>query len=79
MEGKTHLKGWQYEGLNEVILSLAQTPSKIYEGRKRNLSKILPKPEYVSIPANYNGQPYEIKGFIHYHLNKLYDEYNPNQ
>jgi hypothetical protein len=80
MEGKTHLKGWQeYKGLNRLILSLARPPLKIYEGRKRNLSKILPKPEYISIPANYDGQPYEIKGFIHYHLNKLYDEYNLNQ
>jgi hypothetical protein len=80
MEGKTHLKGWQEsEKMKEVILSLARSPSKIDAGRKRNLSEILPEPEYVSIPANYDGRPYEIKGFVHYYLNKRYDEYNLNQ
>jgi hypothetical protein len=80
MEGKTHLKGWQeYEKVNKVMLSLARSPSKIDTGRKRNLSKILPEPESVSIPANYDGRPYEIKGFVHYHLNKRYDEDNLNQ
>jgi len=74
MEGKRHLKGWQapFGEIPETLLHIKE-PKKIYEGRKVGLTKELPKPEKMSIPANLNGTPYEIKGTINYHLNKAYD------
>ena len=74
MEGKRHLKGWQapFGEIPETLLYIKE-PKKIYEGRKVGLTKELPKPEKMSIPANLNGTPYEIKGTINYHLNKAYD------
>lgn len=80
MEGLTHLKGWQSFGeFNSTLIYPQRDPPKIYEGRQQNLSKDLPEPEPFSIPVNYDGQPYEIKGFIYYHLNEFYDEYYLNQ
>jgi hypothetical protein len=75
MEGKTHLKGWQapFGEIKETLLYLPSEPAKIYEGRKPGLSKDLPPPEAVSIPATYDGQTYEIKATVHYHLNEAYD------
>ena len=74
MEGKRHLKGWQapFGKIRETLLYIKE-PKKIYEGRKVGLTKELPKPEKMSIPANLNGTPYEIKGTINYQLNKAYD------
>jgi len=77
-EGQTHLKGWQpfwdFSTFNGFIhFCLEREPYKIYEGRQSGLSKDIPEPEPVSIPANYDGQPYEIRGVIHYHLNESYD------
>lgn len=81
MEGKQHLKGWQapFGDIEETLLQLAKEPAKIYEGRKPGLSKALPRPEAVAIPANYDGKPYQIKATIHYHLNKAYDAYYAEQ
>ena len=78
MEGKTHLKGWQapFGEIKETLLYLAREPQKIYEGRKPGLPKDLPPPEAISIPAKYDGKPYEIKGTIHYHLNDAYDVFH---
>ena len=75
MAGKKHLKGWQapFGDMKETSLRLARDPGKIYEGRKPGLSKALPAPEAVSIPAKYDGKPYQIKVTIHYHLNPAYD------
>jgi len=75
MEGLTHLKGWQapFGDIDITILSLQKIPDKIYEGRQPDSPKDIPEPEPVSIPVNYNGQPYEIRGVIHYHLNESYD------
>jgi hypothetical protein len=77
MEGKTHLKGWQapFGDIPETLLSLPKEPAKIYEGREAGLSKDLPPPESISIPARYDGKPYEIKGEIRYHLNDAYDAF----
>ena len=74
MQGKQHLKGWQapFVKIHETLLYIKE-PKKIYEGRKVGLTKELPKPEMVPIPANLGGKPYEIKGTIKYHLNKAYD------
>ena len=74
MQGKRHLKGWQapFGEIPETLLYIKE-PKKIYEGRKVGLTMELPKPTKVSIPANLNGTPYEIKGTINYHLNKAYD------
>ena len=74
MVGKQHLKGWQapFGEIPETLLHIKE-PKKIYEGRKVGLTKELPKPEKMSIPANLGGKPYEIKGTIKYHLNKAYD------
>ena len=75
MEGKTHLKGWQapFGDIREALLYLAREPGKIYEGRTPGLPKDVPPSEAISIPARYDGKPYEIKGSIHYHLNEAYD------
>lgn len=77
MEGKTHLKGWQapFGDIPETILSLAKEPARIHEGRKPGLSKELPAPEPFSLPAKSDGNPHEIRGTIHYHLNPAYDEF----
>ena len=77
MEGKTHLKGWQapFGDIEETLLHLPKEPEKIYEGRQPGLGKVLPEPEAVTIPANYDGKPYKIKGTVTYHLNKAYDEF----
>ncbi|HKS40611.1 MAG TPA: hypothetical protein VJX74_08330 [Blastocatellia bacterium] len=77
MEGKTHLKGWQapFGEIKTALLYLGMEPKKIYEGRMPGLPKDIPPSEAISIPAKYNGEPYEIKGIIHYHLNKEYDAY----
>ena len=78
MEGKTHLKGWQapFGDIPETILILAKDPSRIYEGRKPGLSKDLPAPEPFAIPAKSDGNPHEIRGTVHYHLNPAYDEFH---
>lgn len=75
MEGKMHLKGWQapFGDIEEAGILLPKEPAKIYEGRRPGLSKELPKPEPVTIPAKYDGKPYEIKAVIRYHLNDAYD------
>ena len=77
MQGKRHLKGWQapFGEIPETLLHIKE-PKKIYEGRKVGLTKELPKPEKVSIPANLGGKPYGIKGTIKYHLNKAYDVFH---
>jgi len=77
MQGKRHLKGWQapFGEIPETLLHIKE-PKKIYEGRKVGLTKELPKPEKMSIPANLGGKPYEIKGTIKYHLNKAYDVFH---
>jgi hypothetical protein len=77
MVGKTHLKGWQapFGEIKATMFSLERDPKKIYEGRKPGLPKDVPPSEAISIPARYNGEPYEIKGIIHYHLNEAYDAY----
>ena len=77
MQGKRHLKGWQapFGEIPETLLYIKE-PKKIYEGRKVGLTKELPKPEKMSIPANLGGTPYEIKGTINYHLNKAYDVFH---
>ena len=77
MQGKRHLKGWQapFGEIPETLLYIKE-PKKIYEGRKVGLTMELPKPTKVSIPANLNGTPYEIKGTIKYHLNKAYDVFH---
>ena len=77
MQGKRHLKGWQapFGEIPETLLYIKE-PKKIYEGRKVGLTKELPKPEKMSIPANLNGTPYEIRGTINYHLNKAYDVFH---
>jgi len=74
MQGKRHLKGWQapFGEIPETLLYIKE-PKKIYEGRKTGLTRELPKPEKMSIPANLGGKPYEIKGTVKYHLNKAYD------
>lgn len=81
MEGKTHLKGWQapFGDIPETILTLAKEPARIYEGRKPGLSKELPAPEPFSLPAKFDGNPHEIRGTIHYHLNHAYDEFHKNK
>ena len=81
MEGKRHLKGWQapFGDIEESLIRLAKEPTKIYEGRKPGLSKEVPRPEVVTLPATYDGKPYEIKATIHYHLNKTYDAYYAKQ
>ena len=77
MQGKRHLKGWQapFGEIPETLLHIKE-PKKIYEGRKVGLTKELPNPEKISIPANLAGKPYEIKGTIKYHLNKAYDVFH---
>lgn len=77
MEGKTHLKGWQapFGEIKETLLYLPNEPAKIYEGRKPGLSKDLPPPEAVAIPAKYDGKPRDIKATVHYHLNEAYDAF----
>ena len=77
MQGKRHLKGWQapFGKIPETLLYIKE-PKKIYEGRKVGLTKKLPKPEEMSIPANLGGMPYEIKGTIKYHLNNTYDVFH---
>ena len=77
IQGKRHLKGWQapFGEIPETLLHIKE-PKKIYEGRKVGLTKELPKPEKMSIPANLGGKPYEIKGTIKYHLNKAYDVFH---
>jgi hypothetical protein len=77
MAGKRHLKGWQapFGKIPETLLHIKE-PKKIYEGRKAGLTRILPKAEPHSIPANLGGNPFKIKGTIHYHLNKVYDTFH---
>ena len=77
MQGKRHLKGWQapFGEIPETLLYIKE-PKKIYDGRKVGLTKELPKPEKMSIPANLGGKQYEIKGTIKYHLNKAYDVFH---
>lgn len=75
MSGKQHLKGWQTPfDVNGTRLSLHSAPVTIYEGKKRGLSKKIPKSERFTIPAKFNNKPYEIKGMIHYKLNPAYDK-----
>lgn len=76
MEGKQHLKGWQapFGDIKQTLIMLPRDPKMIYESRRPGLSKELPKPEPFSIPAKLDGKPYEIKGMIHYKLNKAYDK-----
>ena len=52
IQGKRHLKGWQapFGEIPETLLHIKE-PKKIYEGRKVGLTKELPKPEKMSIPA----------------------------
>ena len=78
MEGKTHLKGWQspFGEIKETLLTLPREPQKIHEGREPGLPTDLPPPEAISIPAKYDGKPYEIKGTVHYHLNGAYDVFH---
>lgn len=80
MAGKQHLKGWQapFGDIKQTLIMLPKEPAKIYEGRKPGLSKDLPKPEPFAIPAKLNGKPYEVKGMIHYKLNKAYDDHDWN-
>ncbi len=77
MQGKRHLKGWQspFGEIPETLLHIKE-PKEIYEGRKVGLTKEVPNPEKMSIPANLGGKPYEIKGTIKYHLNKAYDVFH---
>jgi len=77
MAGKRHLKGWQapFGKIPETLLYIKE-PKEIYEGRKVGLTRTLPKAEQYSIPANLGGKPFEIKGTIHYHLNKAYDTFH---
>jgi hypothetical protein len=77
MEGKTHLKGWQapFGEIKETLLYLPNEPAKIYEGRKPGLSKDLPPPEVISIPAKYGDKAHDIKGTVQYQLNEAYDAF----
>ncbi len=79
MQGKQHLKGWQLSSVGITPFYLEKEPHKIYEGRLENLSKALPAPEQIYFPTKYDGKPHCIKGFIHYHLNDLYDQYYLSQ
>ncbi|QDU98044.1 hypothetical protein [Lignipirellula cremea] len=75
MAGKQHLKGWQapFGDIEETLLTLPRDPERIYAGREKGLDKTLPADEPVTIEAEYDGQPYAIKGTIHYQLNPAYD------
>jgi hypothetical protein len=75
MVGKEHLKGWQEVPLHPR-LQLAQTPSKINEGRwSADLPEELPPSEAFAIEVNYDGQPHKITGLINYHFNELFDSF----
>lgn len=78
MEGKTHLKGWQapFGDIKETLLYMAREPEKIIEGRQPGLSKEVPAPEPLSIPAKLDGKPIQIKGTIEYYLNEEYDKFH---
>lgn len=78
MEGKTHLKGWQapFGDIEETLLNLPREPEKIATGRQEGLGKEVPEPESVAISANYDGEPYKIKGTVEFHLNPAYDEFH---
>lgn len=78
MEGKTHLKGWQapFGDIEETLLHLPREPEKIGQGRQPGLGKDLTEPQAVAIPANYDGEPYKIKGTVTFHLNEAYDEFH---
>lgn len=77
MEGKRHLKGWQapFGPIKESLLMLSKPPKKISDGRKAGLSKAVPPAEVGTIPAKYDGKPYQIKVLIKYRLNPKYDTY----
>ena len=78
MEGKTHLKGWQapFGDIKETLLTLDKEPPQIYEGRRPGLSKELPPPEKVTIPAKFGDKPFASPAVVEFHHNDAYDEFH---
>ena len=76
MQGKRHLKGWQapFGVIKQTLLTLQKTPQTIVNGRKPGLSRKLPPPETIEVPANYDGKPYKIKVKATFQLNPAYDK-----